>query len=137
MSVSSQILYLTIISPFMTDIESSSNGTPIRIFPSLLKQILVQVLVQIVHRIVKSEQNQLRCIFDIQPTRNLRTSTITIWNHANIRLALLGWRIRQRGLVNGLRSTGQIQIYIFDSCRFGWIRFGRLICWPGRSTGRI
>lgn len=61
-----KILHLTVISPFVRDVKGGSDWAAVRVESASIEQVAVQVLVQIVDGIVKSQQYQLRDIFDPQ-----------------------------------------------------------------------
>lgn len=61
-----QVLDLTVICPFVRDIEGGRNRATVRVDSALFKQVVVQPLIQIVHRVVESEQNDLWYLFHRQ-----------------------------------------------------------------------
>lgn len=48
-----EILNLAVIGPFVGDVERRRDGTAVRVFTSLFKEIGVQALVQVVNGIVE------------------------------------------------------------------------------------
>ena len=60
MTISVQILDLTVVRPLVRHVERGWYGTSVGIFTSFLKKIGVQTLVQIVHGIVERKEYDLR-----------------------------------------------------------------------------
>lgn len=59
-----QILHLTVIGPFVGNIEGSGDWATVWIDAATLEQIAVQLFVQIVHGIVECEQHNLWNLFN-------------------------------------------------------------------------
>lgn len=64
MTVGVKILHLTVIGPFVRNVEGGRNRTSIGIDASTLKKILVQLLVKVVNGIVESQKHNLWNSFD-------------------------------------------------------------------------
>lgn len=59
-----KILNLAVVGPFMRDVKGGSDRTTVRIETARFEQIAVQILVQVIDRVVKSQQDQLRYVFN-------------------------------------------------------------------------
>lgn len=66
MTIGIQVLDLTVVCPFVRDIEGGCNGTTVRVHSALFKEVVVQPFIQIIHRVVESEENDLRYLFHRQ-----------------------------------------------------------------------
>lgn len=60
MTVSVQVLNLTVVSPFVGNVECSRDWTTVGIHTPTLEEIGVKLLIQVVDGIVESQQNDLR-----------------------------------------------------------------------------
>jgi hypothetical protein len=80
MTVGVKILHLTVIGPFVRNVEGGRNGASIGIDASTLEEILVQLLVKVVDGIVEGQKNDLRHLFDghIGFTINERTRLMNV-----------------------------------------------------------
>lgn len=58
-TVGIKVLHLTVIGPFMRDVERRGDGTPIRVLSTPLKQVAVQLFVKIVNGVVERKQYDL------------------------------------------------------------------------------
>lgn len=65
-SIGVKILHLTVISPFVRDVESGCYWAAIGVDASLLKKIHIQLLIQIIYRIIKGQEYDLGNAFSGQ-----------------------------------------------------------------------
>lgn len=50
-----QVLDLTVVCPFVRDIECGGDGATVWVDSALFKQVVVQPFIEIIHRVVESE----------------------------------------------------------------------------------
>ena len=82
MSVGVEVLDLSIIRPLVGDVKCPQNWAPVRIDPVRSEYVLVQILVQIIHRVVKSQNDQLRHFFSRQVPRDVLAPTSAVGEQA-------------------------------------------------------
>jgi hypothetical protein len=58
-TITVQILYLTVIGPFVGNVECSGDWASVWIDATTLEQVAVQLLVKVVNRIIESQQDNL------------------------------------------------------------------------------
>lgn len=59
MAVRVKVLNLAIVRPLVGHVEGAGYGTPVGVFPALLKEVSVRDLVQVIDGVVECDQNHL------------------------------------------------------------------------------
>lgn len=125
MSTGVKCLHLTIIGPFVGNIECGFYRTSIRILAARIQQLFIQFPIQIIDTIVECEHHQLGNLFVGKISGNIRPTTTAIGQSALFLIALGCSDQSFRLWIQWFRSRSNL--YRFTSVRildhqasFGW-----------------